>query len=491
MTRKTASDISGVHSSNGMAGPQPLTSVQMGVWMDQMRYPDSPFYNVGMTVNVDGVVDQDLFVRALEEVSRRHSALRLVFGTQSDVPWQRILESIDVPFQNLDLRLSRSPDADARQLVQKAMNRTFPLDGSLMWACMLIRTGEQRYVWSARFHHLICDGVSVSNFFMELSRTYTRLWQGEADEGEVPPSFDVYWGAERDYLTSTRADRDRQFWAERFATLPPALLSLHQGLDTPSGGSGSELHTWTLSRERYEAIGAYAKGHGASVNSFFLALLACYFYRIARISDIVIGAPVHNRSGRLHRQAMGMFSSVVPVRFEVDGLSNFSDLMQHVGAELRRSYRHQHLSVSEINRCASLDYLERSSLYDVVLAFDQFSAEALLGDVHTRLTRVRHQDEHTPLAISVNDYYENEDVIVEFSSNPAYIEGKDVQCMLDRLGLMLDSILDRGEIQVGSICIMDEDERYQVIHDFNATQTEYPKEVLIHELFEQQVGSDA
>ena len=36
----------------------PLTAIQMGVWMDQMRFPDSPLYNVGVVAKVDGPVDQ-------------------------------------------------------------------------------------------------------------------------------------------------------------------------------------------------------------------------------------------------------------------------------------------------------------------------------------------------------------------------------------------------------------------------------------------------
>jgi len=67
---------------------------------------------------VDGPVDPELFVRALEEVVRRHSALRLVFGSHDGVPRQRILERTDLPFQSLDLRRSPSPDQDAGRLVQ-------------------------------------------------------------------------------------------------------------------------------------------------------------------------------------------------------------------------------------------------------------------------------------------------------------------------------------------------------------------------------------
>lgn len=342
----------------------PLTSVQMGVWMDQMRFPDSPLYNVGMIVKVDGPVDQELFVRALEEVVRCHSALRLVFDSHERVPRQRILERINLPFQSLDLRQSSSPDQDAGRLVQEAMNRPFSLEENLMWTCMLIRTGEKRYVWYARFHHLICDGVSGSNFFMDLSHAYTRLWKGVSDEGEAPPSFEAYWDAEHNYLNSSRADRDRAFWAERLRMLPPALLPRMWDIPPKESAVRSNgLYAWELSRERYTLIENYTKRHGGSVNSFFLALLASYFFRTKHVCDIVIGSPVHNRTGRAHRRAIGMFSSVVPLRINVDAGSIFPELMQYVTGELRRSYRHQHLPVSEINRCASLDYSMRTSLY--------------------------------------------------------------------------------------------------------------------------------
>ena len=486
MTRKTASDISGAHSSNGISGPQPLTSVQMGVWMDQMRSPDCPSYNVGMAVNVDGPVDQNLFVRALEEVSHRHSALRLVFGSRDGVPWQRILGRIEVPFRSLDLRQSISPESEAKQLIQEAMDRVFPLDGGLMWACMLIRTGVRRYVWSARFHHLICDGVSGANFFMDLSQTYTNLWKGGADERDVFPSFDMYWGTDRDYLVSLRADRDRNFWKERFRTLPPVLFPSQRTLGKEPESRGSGLHAWILSRERYSIIENYARRHDVSVNGFFLALLACYFYRTTCASDMVIGVPVHNRSGKRHRQVMGMFASVVPVRFGVEGQWRFSDLIRRAGNELRRNYRHQRLPVSEINRCVSLDYSVRSSLYDVVLAFDQFQAEAPLGDVVTRWTKVRHGHEQMPLVISVNDFYDNEDVVVDFAYNSDYLKDEDVRNMVNRIDLMLDCVLTLDEVLIDSVPIMNSDEWNKVIFRFNETEMDYSKDALIHELFERQ-----
>jgi len=486
MTRKTASDISRAHSSNGISGPQPLTSVQMGVWMDQMRSPDCPSYNVGMAVNVDGPVDQNLFVRALEEVSHRHSALRLVFGSRDGVPWQRILGRIEVPFRSLDLRQSISPESEAKQLIQEAMDRVFPLDGGLMWACMLIRTGVRRYVWSARFHHLICDGVSGANFFMDLSQTYTNLWKGGADERDVFPSFDMYWGTDRDYLVSLRADRDRNFWKERFRTLPPVLFPSQRTLGKEPESRGSGLHAWILSRERYSIIENYARRHDVSVNGFFLALLACYFYRTTCASDMVIGVPVHNRSGKRHRQVMGMFASVVPVRFGVEGQWRFSDLIRRAGNELRRNYRHQRLPVSEINRCVSLDYSVRSSLYDVVLAFDQFQAEAPLGDVVTRWTKVRHGHEQMPLVISVNDFYDNEDVVVDFAYNSDYLKDEDVRNMVNRIDLMLDCVLTLDEVLIDSVPIMNSDEWNKVIFRFNETEMDYSKDALIHELFERQ-----
>ena len=181
-----------------------------------------------------------------------------------------------------------------------------------------------------------------------------------------------------------------------------------------------------------------------------------------------------------------MFASVVPVRFGVEGQWRFSDLIRRAGNELRRNYRHQRLPVSEINRCVSLDYSVRSSLYDVVLAFDQFQAEAPLGDVVTRWTKVRHGHEQMPLVISVNDFYDNEDVVVDFAYNSDYLKDEDVRNMVNRIDLMLDCVLTLDEVLIDSVPIMNSDEWNKVIFRFNETEMDYSKDALIHELFERQ-----
>ena len=129
----------------------------------------------------------------------------------------------------------------------------------------------------------------------------------------------------------------------------------------------------------------------------------------------------------------------------------------------------------------------RTSLYDVVLAFNRFPAQASLGDTVTQWKRVRHQHKQTPLAISVNDYHENESVDVELSYNTAFLNGDEIERMAYRIDLMLDCVLGYEDVRVDAISIMNQDEITHIIHGFNATEAAYPKEALIHELFEQQV----
>lgn len=47
-----------------------LTAAQRNIWLDQMTQGDSPLYNIGGHLEIDGALDYELFQRA--EIGRAH-----------------------------------------------------------------------------------------------------------------------------------------------------------------------------------------------------------------------------------------------------------------------------------------------------------------------------------------------------------------------------------------------------------------------------------
>ena len=461
-----------------------LSGIQLGVWMDQMRMPDVPFYNIGMAVRLDGRIDIDLFRRAVSRVCGKYDALRLVFGTDEDgFPHQTALKFIDAPLEVVDYSEYEDADQKAWRFMQDKLSSMFDILGGILWDAWLIRVSGSRYYWLSRFHHLVCDGIGSSIFGNAIVDEYNALLQG-GSTAEAPSYLDLVEEENR-YLSSPRFERDRAFWSARFPSFPPPVFSRKHPVDAEKiSRSGST--SWRLERDRFNRMKAVSSPFGGIVN-LFLALIAVHAARTAALEEVVIGMPVHNRTDARRRSTVGMFSSMMPIAVQVSSGMTFSGIMAGIGAELRRCYRHQRLSIAEINRCIGFHDFDRSQLYDITFSYDLFQGDTKMGDIVPKAVRIRHEFEQMPLAVSVNDYHEDEDVVVEFGFNRAYLNEAEVSGMIGRMRTMLDAVLDAPEMPVWQIPLLDSAGRDQVLRGFNDTAVAYPKEALIHELFEQQV----
>src|SRR5262249_44004244 len=62
-----------------------------------------------------------------------------------------------------------------------------------------------------------------------------------------------------------------------------------------------------------------------------------------------------------------------------------------------------------------------------------------------------------------------------------------IQRMADHFQRLLESIVADPEQRIGQLPLLTDTERHQLLVEWNQTQTDYPKDRCIHELFEEQV----
>src|SRR5690606_16413955 len=79
-------------------GEIPLSFAQQRLWFLDQFEPNSPFYNIPEAVRLHGPVDPAVLERCLNEIVRRHEALRTTFKTVDGKPQQVIAPELYVPF---------------------------------------------------------------------------------------------------------------------------------------------------------------------------------------------------------------------------------------------------------------------------------------------------------------------------------------------------------------------------------------------------------
>ncbi|MEU4745110.1 condensation domain-containing protein, partial [Actinosynnema sp. NPDC023658] len=159
----------------------PLTAAQAGIWFAQSLDPTNPVYAVAEQVDIDGPLDTALFARALRLVVAEAEALRIAVVEGESGSQQLVRSEVDVPVEVVDL----ASGADADAWTARRLARPIGARGDDLVEFALLRLGEQRHRWFARYHHVVLDGAGTALVERRVAEVYTALARG-LDAGPNP-----------------------------------------------------------------------------------------------------------------------------------------------------------------------------------------------------------------------------------------------------------------------------------------------------------------
>jgi len=348
----------------------PLTSPQREILFDQMLHHSVPLYNIGGYLQVDGAVDPKLFEQAINLLVQRHDALRTVLVPDTeDMPMQTFLEDLPVTVPVHDFSGENNPRQSALAWMQEQFVQPFELYEKPLFHFALLKIDENCFFWFGKFHHLIVDGWSFSLITHSFTKIYTQLIQGQQID-PVAPSYLAFVKNDRAYLESKLYQTHRQYWLEKYQTLPEPLFEpryLSQfGDQIPSP---SERRVLWLPRPFYNRLLALAKNTQSTLFHVMLGAIYVYFTRTTQREELAIGLPVLNRSNASFKETMGLFIGVSAAWFQFGTQLSFRQLLKAIGKVLKSDYRRQRLPISELNRALGIQKKGRKQLFDLQLNY--------------------------------------------------------------------------------------------------------------------------
>ena len=276
----------------------PLSFAQERLWfLDQLK-ANSAFYNVPAAVRLLGPLDVARIESCLNEIVRRHDALRTHFEVVEGRAAQRIADSapLNVPVIDLSQLPEEQREVETRRLATEEAQRPFSLaTGPLVRACLL-RLGPTEHVFLLTMHHIVSDGWSLGVFAQELASLYGA--PGEVDSSslkKLPVQYVDYAVWQREQMSGDRLDATREFWKRELEGIP-------QALDLPTDRSRPAEQTFAgqhlpieLSGELTEALKQLSQSHNVTL---FMTLLAGFQTLLARYSgqdQVCVGTPIAGR----------------------------------------------------------------------------------------------------------------------------------------------------------------------------------------------------
>jgi acyl carrier protein len=333
-------------------GALPLSFAQQRLWFLDQFAPNGSAYNIPVALRVQGALDVGVLRRSLEEIERRHEALRTVFSAHEGEPVQVIKPALGfvLPVVDLSGLAEGRRERLGRELVGQEAARPFDLARGPLLRARVVRLAEQDYFVLLTMHHILSDGWSMEILVREATALYVSLKGGTpVSLPELPVQYADYAVWQRSWLRGEVLAREIDHWRGRLAGAPP-LLELPADRPRPAvqsqHGAG---HTFGLPDPLTERLRALSRQRGSTL---FMTLLAGFQALLARSTGqpiILVSTPVAGRNHLEFEGLIGFFVNMLVLRADVAGELPFADLM----AQVRETCRSRSWSRSWSRRAAS------------------------------------------------------------------------------------------------------------------------------------------
>ncbi len=358
-------------------GPYPLSFSQQRLWFLDRLEPGSAAYNLPDALRLRGRLDPALLARVLGEIVRRHEVLRTTFGLVAGRPVQTVSPPGPFPLPRIDLDdlPAAAAEREARRLAEEDAALPFDLARGPHLRARLLRltASGAEHVVLLNLHHIVSDGWSVAVLVRELTLLYGAFSAGRPSPlPELPIQYADFADWQHRELSGEVLAGHLQYWRERLAGAP-SLLALPTDRPRPAVASPRGAHFRVILPAGLQAaLRRIAQREG---DTLFMVLLAAFAVVLGRHSgqeDVVVGAPIANRTHREIEGLIGFFVNTLVLRVDLLALGaegRFVDLLRQVHATMLGAYTHQDFPferlVEELQPARDLSY---PPLYQVAFA---------------------------------------------------------------------------------------------------------------------------
>jgi amino acid adenylation domain-containing protein len=468
----------------------PLSFAQQRLWFLYQLEPDSPAYNVPVSVRLQGALDTTALEQSLNETLRRHEVLRTTFPMVAGEPVQVIS-----PPAPLDLRatdLSWLPDEkarldEARRLATVETEQLFDLTNGPLFRAKLLRLSEDDHVLVLTMHHIASDGWSMGILVNEVTTLYRSYSEGQPSTlAELPIQYADFAHWQRNWLDGEVLSQQLNYWKEQLSGAAPLELPTDRPRPPVLSYRGA-VETLLLEKGLAESLRELSQRQGVTMFMLLLAAFKVLLMRYTGQEDISVGSPISGRNWTEIEGLIGFFVNTLVLRTEMRGEESFEELVRRVREIALDGYAHQDVPfeklVEEIRpeRDAS-----RQPLFQVIFRMQNANAEAVESSGLTLSSiGTENRTAKFDLNLLLTETSSGIDAALEYKTD--LFDASTVARLLCYFRNLLAGIVSNPKQAVSALPLLGEDERRLILHDVNNTSSPFPSHLCLHQLFEAQV----
>ncbi|ASW74386.2 hypothetical protein IQ37_04790 [Chryseobacterium piperi] len=463
----------------------PLSSTQKRTWLMHQMNPENIAYHIPMMLEIEGNLDVQKLQKTFLYIIKKHESLRTVFKEDNQGNPVQIIRDFHNDIFILDYQCNINA---INEEVHKFLNLSFDLEQDLLIRGSVLKISEEKYLLLIVMHHIISDGWSIDVLTRDFFEIFRNIDSDNFKVSDLSIQYKDYAVWQQGWLNGEEISKGKEYWISLFKEEVPVLELPSQKI-RPRYKSGKGK---TVSIQFDDKISSQFQKLCASSNATLFmgvkTLVDILLFKYSHQNDIIIGTPIANRELDDLQNQIGFYANTLALRANIQSDKSFLDVLQENRIQLLDAYKYQDYPFDEL--VAHLKWSHdagRNPLFDVMVSFeeeskfnDQFEnlfIKKLSLDVHTSkfdldfrfYTEVGH--------LNLDLTYDSEIYSHSFSDNLAR-----------HLNHLIEKIIINGDFLIKEISCLTEEERHQLLVEFNNTQVDAPNDKTIVGLFEEQVS---
>jgi amino acid adenylation domain-containing protein len=469
-------------------GSFPLSFGQYRIWFLEQMLPGNPFFNECYGTRFELPVNVVALEGAVNEIVRRHEALRTTFPVVGGEPVQVITPNLHVPLAVISLKHLPvdEREREARRLAGEEAQRTIDISKGPLLHTTLLQLGPSDHIFLVNFHHIIYDGWSTHVFAHEVETLYTAYVMGQKSPlPELPIQYADFAVWQRRSLKGAGLKDQLDYWKKQLADLPVLNLPLDRPRPAQQSYRGAHQHS-EISSEVYLPLRELSQREGVTMFMVMMAAYKILLHHYTEQDDIVLGVPIANRSRPELEKLIGFFVNILVMRTDLSGNPTFREVLKRVRKVSLEAYAHQDIPFEKLVEELHPDReAGRSPLFQV--AFQVFNVPPTTGKMAAG-SDLQLETGITKFDIRIDLWDNQQGLSAMFEYSTDLFDATTITRMIGHYQTLLERIGANPDLPISQLSLLSTQERHQLLSEWNQTQKEYSRSKTVTQVFEAQAA---
>ncbi|MCK4259562.1 MAG: non-ribosomal peptide synthase/polyketide synthase, partial [Halanaerobiales bacterium] len=453
----------------------PVSSAQKRIFVLNQLQRNHISYNMPIMMFIEGEFDQKRFESAFERVIMRHDSFRTSFELIDGEAMQKIWQDVD-----FNVSYQEAKDDDIEKLIKEFI-QPFDLSKVPLLRVKVVKF-DQRHLMMLDMHHIISDGESMNI----LINDFVKLYEGHNLE-ELRLQYKDFTIWQNEFFKSDKIKEQETYWLKTFED-EFSILNMPTDYSRPAvmDFSGNS-YQFFVDDEINTGLKELGKSHGATL---YIVLLAAYNILLSRYSgqeDIIVGSPVAGRSKNGLEQIVGMFVNTLAMRNHSKANIPFEQFLDQVKENAFSAFENQNYQFEQLVEKLNVERnLSRNPLFDTMFTLQNVNYSEIIAN-ELRLIPYNTSTQITKFDLTLSAAEMDEGTYFTLEYRTTLFKRDTITRMTKHYHNILQQIVRHPEVKLSEIKMISDEERIQLVEQFNMTKEEYPLDKTIHQLFEEQV----